>query len=89
MPALVSYATQAPNRQPRTQQRIEGRLDLSSTSHQHSLDHVAVDIREGLDQRVLRLHVGVDGPRGLLGRDLGCVLIEAHAGLGRLRGGKG
>jgi hypothetical protein len=85
MPALVSYAHHALNRQPRTQQRIEGRLDLSSASHQYSLDHIAVNIREGLNQRVLRLHVGIDGARGLLRGHFRGFLVEAHGGLGRLR----
>jgi hypothetical protein len=89
MPVLVSYALHAPNRQPRTQQRIEGRLDLSSAGHQHSFDHIAVDVGEGLDQCVLRLHVGIDGARGLLRGDLGRVLVEAHGRLGRLRCGRG
>jgi hypothetical protein len=88
MPARVSNAPHAPNRQPRTQERIEGGLDLASAGHQHRLDHIAVDIGKSLNQRVLRLHVGIDGARGLLGRNLGRFFVEAHAGLGRLGVGR-
>jgi len=88
MPALVSYTphNHEPNRQPRTQQRVEGRLDLASAGHQDRLDDVGVNIGEGLNQRVLRLHLGVDWSWGLLGWDLGGLLVEAHARLGRLGG---
>lgn len=86
MPALVSYTPHphASNRQPRTQQRVEGRLDLASAGHQNRLDNIGVDAGESLNQRVLRLHLGVHWSRWLLGRDLGCLFVEAHAGLGRL-----
>jgi hypothetical protein len=90
MPALVSYTPHphATNRQPRTQQRIEGRLDLASAGHQHRLDNIGVDVGECLNQRVLRLHLGVDWPGGLLGRNLRRLFVEAHTGLGRFRGGR-
>ena len=88
MPALVSHTphNHKPNRQPRTQQRIEGRLDLASAGHQDRLDDIGVDVGESLNQRVLRLHLGVDWSRGLLGWDLGGLLVEAYARLGRLGG---
>jgi len=88
MPALVSYTphNHEPNRQPRTQQRIEGRLDLASAGHQDRLNDIGVYVGESLNQRVLRLHLRVDWSRGLLGRDLCGFFVEAHARLGRLGG---
>ena len=69
-----------------TQQCVEGRLNFASTGNQHGLDDIAVDGGEGLNQRVLCLDLGVDRPGGLLGRNLGCLFVEAHARLGRLGG---
>jgi hypothetical protein len=66
------------------QQRVEGRLDLAPASDQHCLDDIAVNVREGFDQRVLRLLLRGHGPRGLGWGDFCGLLVEAHAGLGRL-----
>jgi hypothetical protein len=88
MPARVSHAPhhRATDRQSRTQQRVEGRLDLASAGHQNSLDDIGVDVGKSLNQRVLCLHLGVDWARGLLGWYLCGLLVEAHTGLRRLGG---
>ena len=85
MPASVSISCRRnPARRRRTQQRVEGGLHLAAAGNKHGLDDIAVDAGKGLDQRILRLHLGVDRPRGLGRWDLGGFIVEAHAGLGRL-----
>ena len=67
-----------------TKKSIERGLDLAAACHQNRLDDIAVDVGERLDQRVLCLLLRRHGPRGLWRGDVGGLLAEAHAGLGRL-----